>query len=87
MLEKVDESFHLQLFCDTMDNEVGCPATGMKESCHRYCKYANVSLQRRYYLLINRIEISAKRRRDQLIKTIYDRFIFYHLMQLRFESY
>lgn len=42
MLEKVDESFHLQLFCDTMDNEVGCPATGMKESCHRYCKYANV---------------------------------------------
>lgn len=38
----VDESFHLQLFYDTMDNEVGCPATGAKESCHRYCEYANV---------------------------------------------
>lgn len=42
ILEKVDESFHLQLFYDTMGKEVGCPATGVKESCHRYCEYANV---------------------------------------------
>lgn len=42
ILEKVEGSFHSQLFYDTMDVEVGCPATGMKESCRRYCEYANV---------------------------------------------
>lgn len=42
ILEKVEESFHLQLFYDAMDNEVRCPVTGVKESCHRYCEYANM---------------------------------------------